>query len=88
MFQENYELITGRLFESAAEDADEDILSMAYMVSPDTSLVNMLRKGILAVQLLPENTSAGESVCHNKTLDACAAEVFRFYTLLKPIGGK
>lgn len=29
------------------------------MVTPDTSVVNLLRKGILALQLLPENTSAG-----------------------------
>lgn len=33
------------------------------MVTPDAGIINMLRYGILALQLLPENTSAGGDFC-------------------------
>ncbi|XP_037091100.1 KICSTOR complex protein SZT2-like [Pollicipes pollicipes] len=52
------ERLVGQLFED--EPGDSSAASAAVpMVSPDIGFVNMLRYGILALQLLPENSSAG-----------------------------
>ena len=55
------ERLVGKLFEDEPCGADGSAASAAVpMVSPDMGFVNMLRYGILALQLLPENSSAGQ----------------------------
>ena len=54
------ERLVGKLFEDESGVGDGSAASPAVpMVSPDMGFVNMLRYGILALQLLPENSSAG-----------------------------
>ena len=56
------ERLVGKLFEDEPGGGDGAAASAAVpMVSPDMGFVNMLRYGILALQLLPENSSAGKN---------------------------
>ncbi|XP_064625448.1 KICSTOR complex protein SZT2-like [Lineus longissimus] len=51
--------LTGGLFDDIIERPESPAAQKVHMVTPDAGFVNMLRYGILALQLLPENTSAG-----------------------------
>lgn len=56
------EKLTGGLFEETEEQAAPTPL--VNMVSSDVSTLNMLKYGMLALQLLPENSSAGRGPFH------------------------
>lgn len=56
------EKVTGMLFDETVDLGPTTVTNP--MVSPDIGFVNMLRYGIVALQLLPENSSAGQYL-HN-----------------------
>ncbi|XP_077980912.1 KICSTOR complex protein SZT2-like isoform X2 [Glandiceps talaboti] len=51
--------LTGGLFDDIIDKRPRSPAKTTAMATPETGLVDMLRYGILALQLLPENTSAG-----------------------------
>lgn len=55
--QQAREKVTGMLFDETVDLGPTTVSNP--MVSPDIGFVNMLRYGIVALQLLPENSSAG-----------------------------
>lgn len=51
------------------------------MVTADMGLVSMVRQGILALQLLPSNSSAGQRTPHRTTLTNKAHAIFGWQTV-------
>ena len=51
--------MTGGLFEDIIERPESPDASLLVM-TPEASFINMLRYGILALQLLPEKSAAGK----------------------------
>ncbi|KAK7077438.1 hypothetical protein SK128_019914, partial [Halocaridina rubra] len=68
------EKVTGMLFDESVELAPTTVTNP--MVSPDVGFVNMLRYGIVALQLLPENSSAGIVVISDGVLSLPDATMF------------
>lgn len=55
----SYERTMEYSYEDELDTVNEGIHKRLPLTSPDTSFVNLIRYGILALQLLPDNTSAG-----------------------------
>ena len=51
--------MTGGIFEDAVERPDSPDPAV-FVMTPEVSFTNMLRYGILGLQLLPENSAAGK----------------------------
>ncbi|XP_047479590.1 KICSTOR complex protein SZT2-like isoform X5 [Penaeus chinensis] len=68
------EKVTGMLFDETVDLGPTTVTNP--MVSPDIGFVNMLRYGIVALQLLPENSSAGIVVITDGVISLPDATMF------------
>lgn len=55
------ERIVGGLFDCSTDKPNKFSCSSVSMINPEISFISMLRYGMLALELLPDNSSAGEA---------------------------